>query len=46
MLIEVTGGARAAGSQPDKTDFMARLQQLFILENAVKIPFFSGFNSI
>ncbi len=42
MLIEVTEGARAAGSEPVYTDFIGR--QLLVLENAVNINF-SGFTS-
>ncbi len=43
MLIEVTEGARAAGSEPVYTDFVGR--QLLVLENAVNINF-SGFTTI
>lgn len=28
MLIEVTEGTRAAGSEPDEADFVARLQRV------------------
>lgn len=46
VLIEVTEGTCAAGSQPDKTDFMARLQRLLVPENALNYFFFSGFTSL
>lgn len=44
MLIEVTEGARAPGSEPDKTCFMAKLQRLLVLEKTVKKKvLFNGF---
>lgn len=43
MLIEVTRGTRAAGLKPNKTVFMARLQWLLILENAIKFLLVASF---